>query len=74
MSVKITQLRSDLYRMIDNVLASGTPLAVERNGKTLLISPASASSKLDALIARPGVIVGDPDELIHHDWSTEWTP
>lgn len=74
MSVKVTQLRSDLYRMIDNVLASGTPLAVERNGKTLLISPAPASSKLDALIARPGVIVGDPADLIHRDWSTEWTP
>lgn len=74
MAISVTRLRSDLYRMIDQVLLSGKPLEVERNGRTVLISPVPAESKLAALVARPSAIAGDPEELVHWDWSGEWKP
>jgi hypothetical protein len=29
-------------------------------------------SKLVNLTTHPGTIVGNPDDLIHHDWLSEW--
>lgn len=74
MAISITELRSNLYRLIDRVLTEGTPLEVERNGRTVLIMAVPQPSKLDALVKRPGVIVGDPEDLVSLDWSGDWTP
>jgi hypothetical protein len=73
-TISLTQLRSNLYRLVDRVLADGTPLEIERNGRLLTISPAPPTSKFDALAARPDVIAGDPEDLVHGDWSDEWQP
>ena len=54
--------------MLDEVLETGRPLEVERNGKTLVIAPKEEQSIWDRLPRREGFIVGDPDELIHVDW------
>ena len=59
---------------LDEVLETGQPLEIERNGKTLVIAPKEEQSIWDRLPRREGFIVGDPDELIHIDWSSEWNP
>jgi hypothetical protein len=69
-----SKLRANIYRMLDEVLETGQPLEVERNGKTLVIAPKEERSIWDRLPRREGAIVGDPDELIHIDWSSEWNP
>lgn len=69
-----SKLRANIYRMLDEVLETGQPLEIERNGKTLVISPKEKQSIWDRLPRREGAIVGDPDELIHIDWSSEWNP
>lgn len=69
-----SKLRANIYRMLDEVLETGQPLEIERNGKTLVIAPKEAQSIWDRLPQREGFIVGDPDELIHIDWSSEWNP
>jgi len=69
-----SRLRADIYRMLDEVLETGQPLEVERNGKTLVIAPKEEKSIWERLPRREGFIVGDPDELIHIDWSSEWDP
>jgi hypothetical protein len=77
MALSASKLRADVYRLLDQVLETGKPLEIERNGKTLLIVPKEKEkkgSKLDNLPQRPGAIIGDPDELIHMDWSSEWNP
>jgi hypothetical protein len=77
MALSASKLRADVYRLLDQVLETGKPLEIERNGKTLLIVPKEKEkkgSKLDNLPYRPGYIIGDPDELIHMDWSSEWNP
>jgi hypothetical protein len=69
-----SKLRANIYRMLDEVLETGRPLEIERNGKTLVIAPKEERSIWDRLPRREGAIVGDPDELIHIDWSSEWNP
>ena len=69
-----SKLRANIYRMLDEVLETGQPLEIERNGKTLVITPKEKQSIWDRLPRREGFIVGDPDELIHVDWSSEWNP
>ena len=69
-----SKLRANIYRMLDEVLETGQALEIERNGKTLVIAPKEERSIWDRLPRREGAIVGDPDELIHIDWSSEWNP
>ncbi len=77
MALTASKLRANVYRLLDEVLETGEPLEIERNGKVLVISPKSAEEEgsiWDRLPRREGFIVGDPDELIHIDWSSEWNP
>jgi hypothetical protein len=74
MAITASKLRANIYRMLDEVLETGQPLEVRRNGKTLVIAPKEEQSIWDRLPRREGAIVGDPDELIHIDWSSEWNP
>jgi hypothetical protein len=69
-----SKLRANIYRMLDEVLETGQPLEIERNGKILVIAPRVERSIWDRLPRREGFIVGDPDALIHVDWSSEWNP
>ena len=69
-----SKLRANIYRMLDEVLETGQPLEIERNGKILVIAPKEERSFWDRLPRREGAIIGDPDELIHIDWSSEWNP
>lgn len=59
----VTALRKQLYQVVDEVLESGVPVEIERNGKTVVITPGEGhSSRLSRLGKRNG-IVGDPDDL-----------
>ncbi len=69
-----SQLRADVYRLIDQVITTGEPLEIDRNGTIVRLVPPSASSWLDRLPRREGVVVGDPEDLVHNDWSEGWTP
>lgn len=74
MAVTASELRQDVYRLLDEVLETGVPLEIERKGRKLRIVPAETGSKLDRVVGHPGAIVGDPDDLIHIDWSEYWKP
>jgi hypothetical protein len=74
MAITASKLRADVYRLLDEVLETGQPLEIERKGKILVIAPREEQSLWDRLPRREGYIVGDPDELIHMDWSSEWNP
>ena len=74
MAVTASELRQNVYRLLDETLRSGVPLEIERNGRLLRIVPVDAPPKLDRLAPHPGTIVGDPEDLVHVDWSAEWRP
>lgn len=74
MAISASKLRANVYRLLDEVLETGQPLEIERNGKVLVVAPKEERSIWERLPRREGYIVGDPDELIHIDWSSEWNP
>ena len=69
-----SELRSRIYEVLDRVLKTGVPVEIERKGGVLRIVPAEPASKLSRLVQRDGVIQGDPQDLVHVDWSSEWRP
>ena len=67
-TVTPTQLRTNIYNLLDEVLKTGLPLEIKKGDKKLRIVPVDAINKLKNLIARPDVIQGDPDDLVEIDW------
>lgn len=74
MPISASQLRQDVYRLLDQVLATGRPLEIERHGQLLRITPAAGASRLARVVPRPDLILGDPDDLVSLDWSATWQP
>jgi hypothetical protein len=67
-----TKLRENVYRILDEAIATGTPVEVVRKGSMLRIVPERRVSKLSRLKKRTG-FVGDPDDIIGMDWLKEWS-
>lgn len=68
-----SQLRANLYRILDRILESGKPVEIERKGRHLRIIPESRA-KLDLLKPHPDYLKIPPEDLVHLDWSGEWRP
>lgn len=58
----LTALRQRLFQVADEVLESGIPVEIERNGKKLLLVPQDQPSKLGRLKRRK-LIKGPPESL-----------
>ena len=72
-SITASKLRADIYRILDEVLATGIPVEIERKGRVLKIVAQEAPSRLDGVECHD-YIVGDPEDIVHLDWSGEWRP
>ena len=72
MSITASKLRENIYRVLDEVLATGQPVEIERNGRRLLIVADDRPSRLALLVNRSDVVVGDSADFVHLDWSSEW--
>jgi hypothetical protein len=79
MKVTATRLRSELYRILDRVLETGESVEVVRAKGTVVLRPAVS----ERVARRKGkskpkpkrdLVVGDPDDLVHFDWSKHWKP
>lgn len=70
--MKATALRANLYQLLDEVLATGKALVIERHGQRLRIVPEQPPSKLARLSRRESAITGSADDLVHLDWSKDW--
>lgn len=73
MTVTASELRENIYQLLDRVLQTGQPLEIERKGRKLRILPAEPVPRL-ARLPRRKCIKGDPEKLVHIDWSKEWKP
>lgn len=69
----VSELRQNIYQLLDRVLETGVPLEVERRGRKLRITPEPQRDKLENL-KRRDCLIGDPEEIVHMDWSKEWRP
>ncbi len=60
----LTTLRQQIFQIADEVLLTGQPVSIERNGKVLLLSPAVALNKSKSLkLKRRKLIRGDAESL-----------
>jgi prevent-host-death family protein len=71
--LSLTKVRANLYKIVDRVLEKGKPVEIERRGKKVRIVPVRPASKLDNLVKHAGTLVGDPEDVVHMDWSGEWS-
>ena len=72
MKLTATELRQNLYRVLDSVLETGEEVQIARKGRVLRIVAESAPSIWDRL--EPHAIVkGDPEDLVSMDWSEYWS-
>jgi hypothetical protein len=73
--LSITQLRNNIYQLIDQIIRTGEPLLIERNGKKLLLTTVEQArgSKLQKLKPHHA-IQGDPQDLVNlqvYQWKEE---
>ena len=73
MTVTPTKLRENLFKLLDEVIATGEVLDVKRNGHILHIVPERKGSRLEKIIAKKITNASD-EELINTDWEDEWKP
>lgn len=71
-----SQMRQDIYRLIDRVLETGEPLTIKRHDRTLRLVPDDPppGGRLGRIRTNPDVIVGDPEDFVELDWSDTWQP
>jgi hypothetical protein len=81
MPVSATNLRQNIYAMLDEALATGQPIEIERKGKTLRIVPPQIEAPDDVVCEFPRLarlknlnwVVGDIDKLVNVTWSHDFT-
>jgi len=66
-----TELRNNIYNVLDEVLATGIPVEIIRKGKTLKIIATDPVDKLQNLSVKPEFITGDPDDLPDVHWDED---
>lgn len=74
MSITPSQLRANLYRLLDQVIETGEALEIRRNGHVVRLVPAAPVSVLSRLLPHPDYVQGPSEDLVHQDWSSEWDP
>lgn len=74
MTVTPTQLRANLYKLLDQVIATHKPIEILCKGQIvkLVIEPKKTRGKLSNIKAHPGTLCVDPDSIVHMDWSSQW--
>jgi len=63
-----TELRTNIYNLLEEVLTTGIPLEIKKGKRRLRIVAVEKVNKLQNLLTRPDVILGDPDELVNISW------
>ena len=72
MPITASKLRENVYKILDEAIETGIPVEVIRKGVVLKIVLDQPPSKL-ARLKKRSLFVGDPDDIIGMDWSSEWS-
>lgn len=74
MTLTASQLRANVYRLLDQAIETGQPIEIQRKGVIVRLVPPVRPDRLARLVRRDDVINGDPDDLVEIDWSSSWDP
>lgn len=69
-----TELRKNVYRILDEVLETGIAQEVQRHGKKLLIVPAEPRRRRFEDAPKRRVLNCSFDELVGTRWNESWKP
>ncbi len=69
--VTLTELSNNIERLLDEVLETGIPLEINKNGKLLKIVPIEKKDKIKNLTFKSDAIQGNPDDLVNISWEQE---
>ena len=72
--MKATNLRKNLFRILDKAARTGKSVEIESKGRKFKIIALERPDKFASLQKHPDVFSGDLDSLINIDWMTEWRP
>jgi prevent-host-death family protein len=67
-TITITELRSNIYNLLQEVLDTGIPLEINKGGQKLRIAPVQPADKFANMVYRPDVVNGNPDDLVNIEW------
>ncbi len=70
-TVTPTELRTNIYKILDEINKSGIPVEINKGGKKLKIIPVEKPDKISNLKKRPNFIKGNPDDLVNIHWEKE---
>ena len=75
MKVTATELRANLYKILERV-ERGEEVEITRPTGSLVIKAKVSEKRARKKKPKgnPNYIVGNPDDLIHMDWSQYWKP
>lgn len=68
-----SQLRQNIYRILDQVVAQGRPISIKRNGVIVQLVPPKLKSRL-SLLKKRDIFLEDPEKLVHLNWENQWKP
>ncbi|MGK7892481.1 MAG: type II toxin-antitoxin system Phd/YefM family antitoxin [Microcystaceae cyanobacterium] len=69
--VSLNELQSNIDNLLDEVLKTGVPLEINKDGKLLMIVPIEKRDKLQNLVFKPDIIEGNPDDLVNISWEEQ---
>ena len=67
-ALTLTNLRSNLFKIIDQIIESGKPVFIKRKGHIVRIDLDKPTKRTERLFKQPlrkNVITGDPEELVN---------
>ena len=67
-TITVTELRGNIYNLLEEILTTGIPLEVKKGEHRLRIAPVEPVDKFADMEFRADVINGDPEDLVHIEW------
>ncbi len=80
MTLTLEQFQKDAVPLLAKLKETGKTLLLVAGQEKFEVRPANAVSpeeslaELQKLLPKRDIIVGDPEDLVHLDWSSEWSP
>ena len=71
MPITATDLRQNLYNILDEIIKTGIPVEIKRKGELLRIIPEKNISVFD-LLESHDTIIGDAEDIVQMGWSGTW--
>ena len=72
MTITPTELRKNLFNLLDEVISTGKTLEINRNGTIIKLVPPKKVSKFDKL-KKHETLLCSPEDIIENKWEKEWS-